>query len=241
MHPDDAPGPLLASGRDGDIFEYGEGRVLRRARGGRSIAHEADIMNYVAERGYRVPKIYEVLNDGRDIVMERIEGPTMARAIEQKPWTLFRQARELARLHKALHQISAPDWLPQAPVGGTALVHRDLHPLNVLMSPSGPVVIDWANAAAGAAHYDVADTWLVMSVGGLENPTLFMRVLLRFRAALVSEFVKQFDRAEVVPLLRASTDERSRDRNMSASEIAAMWRIVEKEEAKLAKKKGARG
>jgi len=235
----DAPGPLLASGRDGDIYEYGDGRVLRRTRGGRSIAHEAELMRYVAERGYPVPKIYDVRNDGRDIVMERIEGPTMAKAIEQKPWSLVHQARELARLHKELHAIPAPPGLPQARVPGTALVHRDLHPLNVLMSPNGAIVIDWANAAVGDGNLDVADTWLVIAAAGPDDASPFMRILLRARALLVNAFVKQFDPVDVVPLLRPAAEERARDRNMTETEIAAMWRLVEKEEKKLAER--ARG
>jgi hypothetical protein len=39
---------LLASGRDGDIFEFAPGLVLRRTRSGRSIAHEARTMRYAA-------------------------------------------------------------------------------------------------------------------------------------------------------------------------------------------------
>ena len=46
------PGQLLASGRDGDIFEFAPGLVLRKTRDGRSIAHEARTMRYVAEHGY---------------------------------------------------------------------------------------------------------------------------------------------------------------------------------------------
>ena len=46
------PGALIASGRDGDIFEYGPGRVLRKTRDGRSIEHEARIMRYAADHGY---------------------------------------------------------------------------------------------------------------------------------------------------------------------------------------------
>ena len=38
------PGPLLASGRDADIFEYGSGLVLRRTRTGRSLEAEARVM-----------------------------------------------------------------------------------------------------------------------------------------------------------------------------------------------------
>ena len=53
-------GPLLASGRDGDIFEFGTGRVLRRAKSGRVIEGEARTIAYAREHGYPVPEIYEV-------------------------------------------------------------------------------------------------------------------------------------------------------------------------------------
>ena len=71
------PGRVLASGRDADILEYGPGKVLRRTRTGRSIEAEARIMQYVAEHGYPVPAIYDVLADGAEIVMERVDGPLM--------------------------------------------------------------------------------------------------------------------------------------------------------------------
>jgi hypothetical protein len=45
----DGPGKLLASGRDGDIFELGDDGtlVLRRTRDGRSLASEARILEHV--------------------------------------------------------------------------------------------------------------------------------------------------------------------------------------------------
>ena len=43
------PGPLLASGRDGDIFEFGPGRVLRRTKKGRVIEGEARTIDFEAE------------------------------------------------------------------------------------------------------------------------------------------------------------------------------------------------
>ena len=76
---------LLASGRDGDIFEYGPGLVLRKTRDGRSIAHEARTMQYVAERGYPVPRVDDVRADGTEIVMERIDGPIMVDAMSRQP------------------------------------------------------------------------------------------------------------------------------------------------------------
>lgn len=74
------PGRLLSSGRDSDIFDYGTGLVLRRARSGRSLEKEAKVMRYVAARGYPAPRVEELSADGASLVMHRIEGPTMVEA-----------------------------------------------------------------------------------------------------------------------------------------------------------------
>src|SRR5580704_5968747 len=130
------PGPLLASGRDSDIFEYGPGLVLRRSREGHSMASEARTMAFLQEKGYPVPAIHELSDDGFDLVMERIEGVSMVEAIGQAPWTLRRQAATLADLHLQLHEIEAPDFLPPSPAGkGDKMLHLDLHPLNVMVGP----------------------------------------------------------------------------------------------------------
>ena len=127
------PGPLLASGRDSDIFEYGPGLVLRRSREGHSMTAEARTMAFMREQGYPVPAVEQVSDDGFDIVMERIEGVTMVEALGRAPWTMPRHAATLADLHHRLHDIDAPDFLPAAPVGsGTKVLHLDLHPLNVM-------------------------------------------------------------------------------------------------------------
>ena len=144
------PGPLLASGRDSDIFEYGPRRVLRRSREGRSMVEEARIMEYVRVQGFSVPVVEEVSGDGRNMVLERIEGPDMLAMMRNRPWTIPRLGRVLADLHRELHELKTPDWLADAPVGrGVGLLHLDLHPLNVMMSPRGPIVIDWARACRG--------------------------------------------------------------------------------------------
>src|SRR5207249_1316855 len=49
-------------------------------------------------------------------------------------------------LHEQLHRIAAPEGLGSAG-HGERLIHLDLHPENVILSPEGPVVIDWTNAA----------------------------------------------------------------------------------------------
>ena len=48
----------IAEGREAEIFEYGEGRVLRLFRGDRSLEHtqaQAAILQTAADAGVRVP------------------------------------------------------------------------------------------------------------------------------------------------------------------------------------------
>src|SRR5665213_2668932 len=106
---------ILANGRDGDIFEFAPGLVLRKTRDGRSIAHEARTMRYVAEHGYPVPHIEEVRADGTEIIMERVDGPMLMDAIGRPPWKLGDHLGLLADLLDRLHEIPAPDWLPGMP------------------------------------------------------------------------------------------------------------------------------
>ena len=101
-------GALIASGRDGDIFEFGDGLVLRKTRDGRSIEHEARVMRYAAEHGFPVPEVRDVRADGSEIIMERIDGPLMMGPMAKRPWTIPRYASLLADLHDQLHEIPAP-------------------------------------------------------------------------------------------------------------------------------------
>ncbi|MDE3065513.1 MAG: phosphotransferase, partial [Acidobacteriota bacterium] len=134
-------GPLIASGRDADVYEYGEHLVLRRARTGRSMALEARVMEHVRSEGYPVPRIEDVSADGSELVMERVVGPSMLEDITRRPWTLRRHGASLARLHVELHELGAPAWLsPFATAPGERIGHYDLHPVNVLMSPTKDLI-----------------------------------------------------------------------------------------------------
>jgi aminoglycoside phosphotransferase (APT) family kinase protein len=237
-----APGPLLASGRDGDIFEFGPGLVLRRPRDGRTIEHEARIMEFVRARGVPVPAIHDVRASGTEIVMDRIDGPSMLHVISRRPWTLRRHAAVLADLHRLLHAIDAPEWLPQLPDGGDRVVHLDLHPLNVLYGPQGPVLIDWTNAARGRAESDLAQTWLILEASDTSDQGLVARVGAPLQRLFAHLVIREFDRDEVVRQLRPVADARRRDRNVRPGEVRAMERIVEREEARIARTRdSARG
>ncbi|HWF15031.1 MAG TPA: phosphotransferase [Acidimicrobiales bacterium] len=225
-------GPLLASGRDSDIFEYGPGLVLRRSREGHSMAQEARTMSFLHDRGYPVPAVDELSDDGFDLVMERIEGVSMVEAIGRAPWTVRRQAATLADLHLRLHEIDAPDFLPAAPAGsGNKVIHLDLHPLNVLVGPKGPFVIDWPNARRGDPDIDVGLAWVLMAAGQVPGNRLKAKLLALGRTLLVGGFLSHFDRDEVAGHLRPIVEVKVKDPHMSETEIAGMWKVVEQAEA----------
>src|SRR5262249_43418690 len=66
---------VIASGRDAEMIDLGDGRLLRRPRVPRSLAGEAVVMRVARAAGYPVPEVFEVRPDG--LVVERVQGPTM--------------------------------------------------------------------------------------------------------------------------------------------------------------------
>ncbi len=150
-------GSLLASGREADVYALDSTRVLRRYRRDADVTGEAAAMRYLAGRGYPVPVVHEAA--GRDMVMERLDGPTMLQAALAGDLSPTDGAEQLAGLLRRLHEL--PPW-PDAP-DGTRILHLDLHADNVLLTARGPVVIDWCNVRAGDADLDTALSALIMA------------------------------------------------------------------------------
>jgi aminoglycoside phosphotransferase (APT) family kinase protein len=104
-----------------------------------------------------------------------------------------RHGQTLAELHRRLHAIRAPEGL-RSPFGrGEQLAHFDLHPDNVLLSPRGPVVIDWSNASRGDAADDVALTWVILATSVVPGPLPFRVVARAGRDLLVNAFLAGVD------------------------------------------------
>jgi uncharacterized protein (TIGR02172 family) len=129
------------------------------------------------------------------LVYERIEGRNMLDDMLKRPWTLFRDARRMAEVHAAMHSAPSENaaGLPdlhdrtadrlhrctllgdelkqkllarlQALPRGKSVCHGDFHPLNILLSPRGPFVIDWMDASIGSPVADVARTLLLFECG----------------------------------------------------------------------------
>jgi aminoglycoside phosphotransferase (APT) family kinase protein len=231
----DGQGRLLASGRDGDIFELGDdGKlVVRRTRDGRSLAGEARILEHAHAAGLPVPEVHELRADDTELVMDRIHGPTMVQAFARAPWKLRSHAHVLAEMHRLVHAVDGPTWLPQLPDRGDRLVHLDIHPLNVIYGTDGPILIDWTNASRGCAETDIAHTWLIIASADTSQEGLLARVAGPVKGLVARRVVQEFDRDAIVPFLRPVADQRALDRNTHPSEIEAMYRIVASEERRI--------
>jgi aminoglycoside phosphotransferase (APT) family kinase protein len=218
---------LLASGRDGDIYALSPGLVLRRTRDGRSLAGEARTMQYAHDHGYPVPEVHELRADDTELVMERIAGPSMLDAM-LRPWKMAYYLRMLADLLDRLHEIPAPDFVPQLDDGGDCLVHLDFHPLNVILSARGPVVIDWTNAARGHALSDVAASYVLLTCPRMPLPKPVALALQPVRRKVVDRaFARRYRIApDLDQRIAAMAERKALDRNMHPDEVEAMHRLA---------------
>jgi len=191
------------------------------------MAREAQVMTYVRSQGFPVPAVEEVSDDGLCMVFERIEGADMMAMMTKRPWTIPGHGRLLADLHRRLHELTAPDWLPDAPIGrGTRLLHLDLHPLNVMIGAQGPVVIDWTGACRGDPAVDVALAWVLMAAGDVATGRPIGAILGRARSVLVNSFIRRFDLDAIKPVLDEVVAWKVLDPHMSAAEQARMWHVA---------------
>lgn len=206
------PATLIARGRAADVFAAGPDRVLRRYRDGErgDAAAEAQVMKYARDHGFPTPAVHDA--NKRDMVLERLHGPTMLADLARRPWLVQRHGQTLAELHHRLHAIPAPPGL-RAPYGrGDSLAHFDLHPDNIVLTERGPVVIDWSNASRGEAADDVALTWVILTTSAIPGPLPFRALGRAGRSLLVNTFLAGVDpeaartRLAAVAQRRLSTD-----------------------------------
>ena len=139
--------------------------------------------------GARAPhpvKLIEV-EGRRGVVLPRIDGPNLAQVLRRSLWRMDSLARLLGRLHAELHWLSAPRFpslhgrlhrnlaqaslldeprkaillalLDRLPEENT-LCHGDFHLENILLSNTGPVIIDWEGSMHASPAGDVANTLL---------------------------------------------------------------------------------
>ena len=183
-------------------------------------------MEFARAHGYPVPEVFDVQDGGRDLILQRIDGPNMVEAAAARPWKLGRMGRQLAELHLSLHELQAPEWVRPAAFGrGDRLLHMDLHPLNVLLGADGPMVIDWSNALCGEPSIDAALTWVLLATGEAPAGRVISAVVGLGRRVLLRGFLQSFRLEDLRAVIGEVVDWKCGDANMSADEVARMKRL----------------
>ncbi|MFD3654403.1 phosphotransferase [Streptomyces sp. NPDC058620] len=196
-------GQPLGSGRTADVYAIDESWVLRRHRDGTDATPELAVMAYLAATGFPVPRIGPPAGPTMpvsDLVLQRLTGPTMAEALLAGTLSGPEGAEMLARLLRELHTI--PPRLSHDP--DDRIIHLDLHPENVMLTPHGPMVIDWSNASEGPPALDRAMSCLILAQVSL-GPTFPAGAAVR---ALLAELLHRLAEDGGVPadaLARART------------------------------------
>ena len=143
---------------------------------------------------------------------QRLDGPTLGDAAIAGDLSATELGEIHADLHRRLQAIPAPSGTP-----GLVVVHGDLHPLNVIATADGPVVIDWRNALEGTAEFDVAMTAIIFAQVALDPSFEALTPLLR--EALATYLANSID---PTPGLPDALAERGRNITLTAEELALL-------------------
>jgi aminoglycoside phosphotransferase (APT) family kinase protein len=161
---------------------------------------EASYTAAVRAAGAPAPNVIGIERvNGRAVsIYERIHGPSMWQYVVDRPERAVHYGRLLGELHAALFQLVPPIALPSQEdrltskirraaeqvdpalfdalrllpegAGPSRLCHGDLHPGNVILSPEGPVIVDWFDASRGNPVADVARSSLLLFADGPQSP-----------------------------------------------------------------------
>lgn len=205
-----SPAPL-ASGRSADIYPLDAHRVLRRYRDGGDATAEAAVMKHLGTLGYPVPRVYSV--DRAEMVLERLDGPSLLQALITGQVTPRAAALRLADLQARLHAL--PPRTSTDP--RFRILHGDFHPDNVMLTPRGPVVIDWRNTTEGLPELDVALTAVIMAQVAVDDA--------EDRAPCAHEFLAEFlahSGHQSLLMLAEAVSIRRGDPNLGETEIAQL-------------------
>ena len=152
---------------------------------------EVFAMNAARSAGLPVPKVHAkgLWGDRPALLLDWMPGQPLKQELSMKPWRAWVYGHVLGQTQAAIHRVPSPpnlshpvpwiEWsnpdkilrnrLLALSTGPEALLHLDLHPLNVL-AERGQVtaVLDWANARAGDPRADLARTASILRFGSLD-------------------------------------------------------------------------
>ena len=162
------------------------------------VLNEALNHSRIEETGLNIPKIHEVtlVNGKWAIILEYIEGKTLAELMEENPEKKNEYIELLVDLQMEVHskvsqlltklkdkmnrkiantkfdsttRYDLHTRLESMPKHNK-VCHGDFNPTNIIITPDGtPYIVDWAHATQGNASADVARTYLLFCLDGDEE------------------------------------------------------------------------
>ena len=167
------------------------------------IFNEALNQTRVEETGLFVPKVHAIkrFDGGRlGIVMDYVEGKSLAKMIEENPEKKDEYILRLIDIQLSMHRLTAPELNKQRAkftrkieLSGLSeatqyelqmrldampkhkkLCHGDFNPSNVIITEKDEAcVIDWSHATIGNASADTARTYLLFKLAGEDDTAEF--------------------------------------------------------------------
>ncbi len=217
--------PNKAVYRDGDLCY----KVFAADYKKSDIFNEALNQTRVEETGLFIPKVHEVkkLDDGRlAIVMDYVEGKSLATLIEENPAKRLEYVTRLIDIQLSMHSLTSPELNKQRAkfdrkidlsgldattryelhvrLGGmpkhNKLCHGDFNPSNVIITNDDRAcVIDWSHATVGNASADTARTYLLFKLAGDDKTAEDYMTLFCKKSDTARQYVDQW-----LPIVAAS-------------------------------------
>lgn len=168
-------------------------KLFRPSVSDEMIAREAAMSAFAHAAGVPAAAALDqcVMDGRRGIVYPHLDGDTLMDRLRRQPGAAARMLDGMAALQRAMHQVSPVDARPvkqvletdilygPAPTAaqramvdyiralpdGTALLHGDFHPGNIMATAGGSMVIDWSKAAVGHPAADLVRSEMLLRFG----------------------------------------------------------------------------
>jgi aminoglycoside phosphotransferase (APT) family kinase protein len=167
-------------------------------------------MAHVTAHGFPAPTVFAA--DDTDLVMERLEGPVLLDAVAAGEHDAGDAGRVLADLHARLHALPSRTGSPDE-----RLLHLDLHPANVLLTPRGQMLIDWTNATDGPPDLDVALSAVILAQAAVEPGHPYAAVAREMLTAFV-----EVTGGQALRMLDRAIARRASDPSLTATEVGLL-------------------
>lgn len=203
---------LLAQGSHARVYIVGDHVLVRRLKNYQGTYPNTDLMSYLKLLGFPTPTLFEARYD--TLIMERLHGPTLLQSLIAQETSLAEAVHIMVQLHEQLHSLQPPQSPASdgQPPGEARVLHMDIHPGAIILTPNGPHLVDWEDARLGPPELDLAATALIFAMIASEPGEL-----QEGAASLFRKFSRTVGTG-YVPYLETAARVRAEEMDISAEE-----------------------